>query len=225
MFFCQTGRGCFCFINLVGSRKGKRIMGKLLKISEIAREVGVLPSTIRYYSELELIQPQKYTRGGQRLYDLETTRRQVKRIQYLVNNKGIPIREVKKYLQKKRVLVVDDEPEVGNLISDIVQEINKEGKQELEVQVVYDGFSAGKVLGEFLPDIVILDLMLPGVNGFEVCQQIRKIDYLDGVKILAVTGYDSEENRRKIFAAGADDYLAKPMDIKVLKEKILKAVK
>jgi len=200
-------------------------MSELLKISEIARELGVLPSTIRYYSELELIKPQKHTRGGQRLYDLKTTKKLVRRIQHLVNNKGVPIREVKKYLQKKRVLVIDDEPEVGNLVSDIVAEINRQGKNEVEVQVVYDGFSAGKALGEFLPDMVILDLMLPGVNGFEVCQQIRKIEYLDGVKILAITGYDSEENRQKIFAAGADDYLAKPMEVSVLKEKILSAIK
>jgi len=50
-------------------------MSELLKISEIARELGVLPSTIRYYSELELIKPQKHTKGGQRLYDLKTTKK------------------------------------------------------------------------------------------------------------------------------------------------------
>ena len=73
---------------------------------------------------------------------------------------------------------------------------------------------------DFTPDLVILDLMLPGVNGFDVCRQIRADPDNAGIRILAVTGYDTPENMKKIMDAGADRYLTKPMDTR----EIVKAV-
>jgi CheY-like chemotaxis protein len=190
----------------------------LLKISEVAREAGVLPSTVRYYTDIGIISVKSETKGGHRLYDRDSTVNKIRKIQFL-NQQGKSIEEIKNDIldsNKKKILVVDDEPEVGNLVT----EVTKQFFPGFEVRVVYDGFSAGKMLSEYLPDMIILDLMLPGLNGFEVCKQIRANQFLSGVKILAVSGFDSEENKKKIMASGANDYLSKPMNVSSLKEKI-----
>jgi len=125
--------------------------------------------------------------------------------------------ELESGTNKKKILVIDDEREVGTFITDLV----KSHFPGFEVKVVLDGFSAGRILSEYIPDLIVLDLMLPGVNGFDVCTQIKSSKHLSGIKILAVTGYDSVENRAKILACGADDYMAKPMDLKALDDKII----
>ena len=190
----------------------------LLKISEVAQLAGVLSSTVRYYTDIGLLKVAKETPGGHRLYDKDTTLAMISKIHFL-NNKGLTMESIKKDLleqgEKKKILVIDDEPELGDLVTEMV----KMQFPGFEVTVVYDGFSAGRILNEYLPDLILLDLMLPGVNGFEVCQQIRSSKFFNSTKILAITGYDSAENKKKIMECGANDYLAKPMDLKVLKEK------
>ncbi len=191
----------------------------LLKISEVAVQAGVLPSTIRYYTDIGLIHAKSETPGGHRLYDRESTITVIRKIQYL-NQQGKTMEEIKKELlvsaEKKKILVIDDEPETGNLVLELV----KDKFPGFETKIVYDGFNAGVVLHQYMPDLVILDLMLPGVNGFDVCRQIRAGHYLGATKILAITGFDSEDNKKKIFECGANDYLAKPMEIPALTEKI-----
>lgn len=192
----------------------------LLKISEIAKKVNVLASTIRYYTDLGLIEVSDYTEGGHRLYSEAAVLPRIRKIQWL-EHKGLTIEEIKKELTStegiKKILIIDDEPEISELVIDLIK-----NKFPNEVKVVYDGFAAGRMLNEFLPDLVILDLLLPGVNGFEVCKQIKQDRYLKDTKVLTITGYDSEEHRKKIMDAGTDDYLAKPMDTKIFYEKICK---
>ena len=93
------------------------------------------------------------------------------------------------------------------------------------LRVVNDGFTAARLLNDFLPDLIILDLLLPGINGFEICKQIKQDRFLKDTKILTVTGYDSEKHRAKILAAGTDDYLSKPMDTKEFYGEICKLLK
>jgi len=198
----------------------KKTNRHLLRISEVARKAGVLTSTVRYYTDMGLLSAGGETRGGHRLYDEDATLNAIHKIQFL-NKQGMTIEQIKHDLAdsagKKKILVIDDEPEVGELVSGLV----KNSFPFIDVKIVYNGFSAGRILGEYLPDMIILDIMLPGVNGFEVCRQIRDSELQRNVKILAITGYDSPENKEKILACGASDFLAKPMDLKVLKSKII----
>ena len=69
-----------------------------------------------------------------------------------------------------------------------------------------------------MPDLIIL--MLPGLDGFKVCANIKQTPKLAQIRILAVTGYDSPEYREKMRAAGADDFLPKPMELKPFREKV-----
>jgi CheY-like chemotaxis protein len=189
----------------------------LLKISEVAEKANVLTSTIRHYTDLGLLRYAATTEGGHRLYDEAETLAQMARIKRLAS-RGLSLPDIKAELSKeakKRILVVDDEQEVGDLVIDTLSD-----RYPFEISVARDGFTAGRVLSEFIPDLVILDLMLPGVNGFEVCKQIRSDPNLTGTKILAVTGYDTPENLKKIMDAGADRYLTKPMDTRDLAKSV-----
>ena len=160
-----------------------------------------------------------YTNGGQRLYAKSETLERLNKIQAL-SKRGLTLPEIKITMEgkskTKKILIVDDEAEVSELLVELL----KNKFPDWQVRVAGDGFTAGRLLGEFYPDLVILDLMLPGVDGFHVCRQIREDPMLSGIRVLAITGYDSREMKDKIMACGANDYLAKPMDNSALIERI-----
>jgi CheY-like chemotaxis protein len=192
---------------------------QLLKISEVAELASVLPSTIRHYTDIGLLRVAGYTDGGHRLYSREETLDRISRIQAL-SRRGLKLPEIKAELESRtrvrKVLVIDDELELVDLVSDLL----KFKFPDWQVKAAMDGFTAGRMVGEFLPDLVILDLMLPGVDGFAICRQIRKDPTLKSCAVLAITGFDSKEMRDKIMACGANDYLAKPMETDALLEKV-----
>jgi len=116
---------------------------------------------------------------------------------------------------KKRILVVDDEEAV---VSFIEGALLLEGKYE--VAVATDGFDAGQQVVTFEPDLIILDIMLPGMDGFEVCKRVKSEEATQHIKVLAITGFATEENIDKILRMGADDYLAKPLKLQELHQKL-----
>ncbi len=105
-----------------------------------------------------------------------------------------------------RILIVDDDLTIQELLK---KTLSPHGYQ---IEVASDGFEAGVKITEFKPGLVILNLFMPGMDGFEVCKRIKENPGAAHTKILAITGYDSEENRDRIMAAGADGYLAKPVE-------------
>lgn len=107
----------------------------------------------------------------------------------------------------EKILVVDDEIKLLKIIKGFLE---KEGYQ---VKIVTDGQQALEQVKKFLPDLLILDLMLPKISGEKVCQQIRQSSSLP---ILMLTAKDREEDKIKGFNYGADDYLVKPFSMKEL---------
>jgi excisionase family DNA binding protein len=116
---------------------------------------------------------------------------------------------------RKRILIVDDEPAV---VAFIESALRLTGAYELATAT--DGFDAGQQVITFEPDLIVLDIMLPGMDGFEVCSRVKTDPGTAHVKILAVTGFVTEENIRKMLRAGADDYLGKPLKIQDLLDKV-----
>lgn len=116
---------------------------------------------------------------------------------------------------RKRILIVDDEPAV---VAFIEEALRLEGDYDLAT--AYDGFEAGHQLAIFKPDLVVLDIMLPGMDGFEICRRLKTDPAMSHVKVLAVTGFATEENIEKILGYGADDFLAKPLKLADLKKKV-----
>lgn len=117
---------------------------------------------------------------------------------------------------KKRILLVDDEKSILNLMNRVLSK----AFPDCETQLAENGFEAGKLIAEFQPTMVVLDLQLPGLNGFEVCKNIRVSESMSHVKILAISGFNTQENKRKILAAGANDFLGKPFELKVFEQRV-----
>jgi CheY-like chemotaxis protein len=190
----------------------------LLKISEMAQKADVLVSTIRYYTDIGLLKAATTTEGGHRLYEEGPTMDRLGKIKKMVA-RGLTLPEIQVQIERemstKKILVVDDEPEIVDFIRELLADTIPH-----QLEAASDGFSAGRLVQTFSPDLVILDLLLPGVDGFQVCKAIRDDSETSATKILAVTGYDSPEIRSKILASGADDYLGKPLDYHQTLEKI-----
>jgi len=109
---------------------------------------------------------------------------------------------------KKRVLVVDDDAAIVEMLQDI---LTRDGR--FEVKSAATGFDAGVMTKEFRPDILLLDFMLPDINGNVVCQRIRNDPDLEHTKIIIVSGAVSPAEVEGLKAAGADDFIQKPFDI------------
>lgn len=116
--------------------------------------------------------------------------------------------------KEERILIIDDDPKILKSLSNIIKKSNKNYK----IFTASNGFEAGQSISRIKPDLVILDLMLPGIDGFEVCKLIRQ--YEKKIKIIAITGFDTKENRSKIIAAGANFYYKKPLN----NQKLLKTI-
>jgi chemosensory pili system protein ChpA (sensor histidine kinase/response regulator) len=118
-----------------------------------------------------------------------------------------------------KILVVDDENGIRDLVKRILK--SKYG-DDIEVLSSSDGFDAGVKVEEYKPDLIILDLRLPGIDGFEVCSIVKSRENLRNSKILAISGNNMPIFREKAIHSGADDFLHKPFSQNQLIEKIEK---
>lgn len=114
---------------------------------------------------------------------------------------------------KPKVLIVDDDQRV---LKGILRNLSRTGDYELASAA--DGFEAGLQIAKFKPDLIILDLMMPRVNGFELCQKIKTTPDTRRIGVLVITGHSSEENMQQALTAGADAYLTKPFAMKTLQK-------
>lgn len=114
----------------------------------------------------------------------------------------------------KKILVVDDDPAIREYFLQILSH------NGFKVKEASDGFEAGQLVEKFRPEILILDIIMPKMDGFEVCRRIKQDPETEHIKIIAISGFDTYENRNKIMDCGADLFLSKPLDIKKLLEDI-----
>ncbi len=116
---------------------------------------------------------------------------------------------------KRKVLIVDDDEELVELISDVLE---RDGR--FEIRVANNGFDAGMVVKEYRPDLVVLDIMLPDINGKEVCQRIRADANLEDVRVICISGMVEEDKVGELMAAGANDFMHKPFEVEKLIERM-----
>jgi excisionase family DNA binding protein len=119
-----------------------------------------------------------------------------------------------------RVLIVDDDPATVRVLRRLVERIAPES----EIEVARDGFEAGRQLEIFFPDLILLDLMLPGIDGFQVCANIRADEGKKHIRILAISALRTEGIEKKVLASGADLFIQKPFEIDRVRQAIARLI-
>ena len=175
---------------------------------DVAKICCVTPTTVIRWIEDGLI-PAFKTVGGHRRVRREDLER-------VCRDRNIPF-NVPTGTEVGRILVVDDEPVVLDLVRDVVKELN----HKFEVEVAKDAFDAGRLVVSFRPQLIFLDLMMPGVDGFEVCTRLKKDPATTNTEVIAITGYYTEANMERILQAGATACLKKPLDVAEVKSKVV----
>ncbi len=114
--------------------------------------------------------------------------------------------------RQPRILIVDDDPGIRDVISDAL----KYDATDYRVETAVDGVDAGLKLERFRPDLIVLDVIMPGMGGLEVCSRIRNQSSLDATKIIILTGAPEGGKAETSLVYGADLFLQKPQPIDVL---------
>ena len=118
--------------------------------------------------------------------------------------------------RKVSILIIEDDSDVLDFILVALEDI----PVDFDVHKASDNQTITEAIQTHIPDMIVLDLMMPGTTGFIVCKNYRDRSGTAKTKILAITGYDTPENKERIIECGANDYLAKPFSYESIKEKI-----
>jgi CheY-like chemotaxis protein len=116
----------------------------------------------------------------------------------------------------RRILVVDDNVDSASTLGTLLKFLGA------DVHVAHDGLTALSTLERIRPDVVLLDIGMPGMDGFEVARRIRERDEFNPVILIALTGWGQEGDRRRTQEAGFDHHLVKPADIVALQALLVK---
>lgn len=110
----------------------------------------------------------------------------------------------------KLVLIVDDDPMIRVTLKSSLE------RRNYTVETASDGFQAGLKVLQFKPAVVVLDLYMTGIDGFEVCRTIKTNPELKSIRVIAMSGQDTPENKSRILKAGADSFIAKAGNFSVI---------
>nr|HID57861.1 response regulator [Desulfobacterales bacterium] len=183
-------------------------MEGVLTVFKASKYCNVSPKTIINWIESGHIKAYKTVGGHRRIKksDLED----------FMKRQGIPLPEGEEVGQRKRILVVDDDPIV---VETIVQAL-EEDEHDYEVISASDGFEAGLQIAHFEPHLLILDIMMPDIKGYEVCKKIKSNKETKDTKIIVLSAYLDEEKFKKMEEYGADVCFSKPLPLPQLKKEV-----
>ncbi|MFO8112139.1 MAG: response regulator [Desulfosalsimonadaceae bacterium] len=139
-----------------------------------------------------------------------------KDLEEFMKKQGIPIPETVVEDDRKKILVVDDDPII---VESIVQSL-EEDEHDYEVISAADGFEAGLQVNHFKPHLLILDIMMPDIKGYDVCKKIKSTPETKDTKIIVLSAYLDEEKFARMKEYGADACFSKPLPLAQLKEEV-----
>jgi len=182
---------------------------KLYTTHEVAKLLGVTPITVIRWIENGKFKCYTTVGGHRRIEHQELVR--------FAQAYNLPWQGDEELKNRKEyvVLIVDDEPDMLELLKDMLSSLH-----DLKVIEVTNGFTAGAKLVEERPDLILLDFLMPELDGFEFCRFVRQDPRFKDVPIVAVTGLKSQPDFEKIREAGVNDILVKPVSEDILVEKI-----
>lgn len=167
--------------------------------NEVATLFLVSPITVRQWAQKGLLQAEVTVGGHRRFLRAEVER--------FARDHGLAGRRVETGSGVARLLIVDDDRQFVGYLRELLSEI-----ESLQIETAFDGFDAGTKMQVIRPHVVLLDLMMPGLNGFEVCQRIKTDRLTCETRVITMTGFASSENTGRSAVAGAERCFSKPLD-------------
>jgi excisionase family DNA binding protein len=177
-----------------------------LKPREVASLLRVEPGTVRSWTQDGRLRATT-TPGGHRRFSYRD-------VEMFAREHGISLPQ--QAGDELRVLVVDDDKRLARTFKNMLASADL----PIDIEVAHDGFAAGQTVEKFEPHVLILDLIMPGIDGFELCKSLKKDPARSDVRIIAVTGDPSPAAAKRIISLGAEVCLMKP----VKKKELLAAV-
>jgi excisionase family DNA binding protein len=181
---------------------------KVFTVSQACKYCKVSPKTIVNWIEAGYLKAYKTVGGHRRIKkeDLDT----------FLREHNMPIFEEAIEEGPRRIMVVDDD----RIVLETIVQALEEDEYGYELISASDGFEAGVQLSHFKPDLVILDIMMPDINGYEVCKKIKSNPETKNTKIIVLSGYLDEESFREMKEYGADLCFSKPLPLGRLKKEV-----
>jgi excisionase family DNA binding protein len=179
---------------------------QLLTPSEAAMLLSVSPTTIRLWAQNGRLSFVK-TPGGHRRFDRDELLTLMTPSSSKVNTTF-------------SILIVEDDKKFADLLVQIIES----HFPYIQVSVAYSGFEAGDLLHALKPDLVILDLMMAGVDGFSICHSIKNKPSTKHIDVIAMTGALTKENVNRIILLGAKECFGKPLDYDLIKKAITQII-
>jgi excisionase family DNA binding protein len=133
-----------------------------------------------------------------------------------LRKKGLPLPGYSKIAERKKILVVDDD----RIIVETIVQALEEDQYGYDLISAADGFEAELQVNHFKPDLMILDIMMPDVNGYEVCRKIKAGPIGKEIKIIVLSAYLNEESFEQMKAFGADACFSKPLPLAQLRREV-----
>ena len=183
-------------------------MEDILTVFKASKQCSVSPKTIINWIESGHITAYKIVGGHGRIKKTDLVA--------FMTKQGIPIPEDTPVEERIRILVVDDDLII---VETIVQSL-EEDEHDYEVISASDGFEAGIQVSHFKPHLLILDIMMPDIKGYEVCKKIKHDEETKDIKIIVLSAYLDEEKFKKMKEHGADVCFSKPLPLPQLKEEV-----
>jgi len=185
-------------------------MDDILTVFQASKYCNVSPKTIINWIEAGHIEAYKTVGGHRRIKKSD--------MEDFMRKQGIPIPEEEVITERKRILIVDDDPII---VETIVQALEEE-EYDYEIISASDGFEAGLQVNHFKPHLMILDIMMPDIKGYDVCKKIKTDEETRDIKIIVLSAYLDDEKFKKMEEYGADRYFSKPLPLPQLKEEVAK---
>ncbi len=183
-------------------------MDDILTVFKASKYCNVSPKTIINWIEAGHIKAYKTVGGHRRI--------NIKDLEDFMRKQGIPIPDEETDEGRRRILVVDDDPII---VETIVQAL-EEDEFDYEVISASDGFEAGIQVNHFKPHLLILDIMMPDIKGYEVCKKIKTDDETKNTKIIVLSAYLDEDKFKQMKDNGADVCFSKPLPLPQLKAEV-----
>lgn len=183
---------------------------KVFTVSQASKYCKVTPETISEWIEAGHISADETVGGHRRIKKDDLDR-------FLREREMTPA-DLSVVEERNKILVVDDDKIV---VETIVQAL-EEDEHGYELISAADGFEADAQVKHFKPDLLILDIMMPDINGYEVCKKLKSDQATRDIKIIVLSAYLDDENYKKMKEYGADACFSKPLPLSELKKEVAK---